>query len=143
MTSARRGIHMAVFVIMALFAAPLGAQAPTPLDTLKIRESIHAQIMALPTDTITAFCAPSYRRASRAVYIDTLRPAATPTNPECAPSEAHVLVRPNCVFTLAEFVQLRSRALYVVLICRPNAFGIPLHEPPPLERITESAGRVG
>lgn len=136
--------RLVMATLFALVAARADAQSPpVPLDTLNLRNDLHEAVMALPADTVVAFCAPQFRRDRSRVFIDWWNPTADPTNPLCGPREAHVLVRPSCVFTLAEFLQLRVRALYVVLICRPNAFGIPLHEPPPLERITESAGRVG
>ena len=62
----------------------------------------------------------------RAIYVDSLIPAAESINPDCGRRPV-VLKRPPCMFAPSEFYWLRLRAPYVVLVCgERTAFGMPL-----------------
>jgi hypothetical protein len=125
-------------------AGQVEAQMPHGTHAVSAEPPASRTIASVPPDSLAAFCAMSYRvdADAKEVTLVALRPAPVATNPECVGNEAAVLVRPGCVFNLLEFVQLRVRAPYVVLMCRPNgalqAVGIPLgaQGPQPGQRAT-------
>lgn len=139
-------MRIATLVLAFLLASPLGAQRTgdtlVRLDTLYGSPALIAAMTTARSDTVHAYCAPVFTRWRSTVRLDSLTIAARALNPDCGPREATVLLRPDCVFSLSEFVVLRVRALYVVLICRmggqAQGYGIPLGIlPRPGDRITE------
>jgi hypothetical protein len=126
----------AALALALLIAAPLSAQMQTPVEGVSIAESLHATIMALPDSAYRAYCITHYRRdPGQRIYIDDMRPAARAMNPDCDPRDAILLVRPYCAFSLEELHWLPVRVLYVVAMCRPNAYGMSMRRPS-LERST-------
>lgn len=77
---------------------------------------------------MSAWCAPQYRRdpGTWNMWVDSLVRSERTSAPDCAPREAVVLIRRECVFSPLEFVFMRERWGYVVVVCAPNAVGIPL-----------------
>ena len=125
----------ALLALALLVALPLPAQSVRAYrgDTLNMTPQLSAVLEATPPHETAAFCAPAYRRRGGNLWVDSLEVAPLAANPDCDPRAAVVLVRPVCAFTVAEFIGLRYRALYVLLICRPNAVGFSLGN---LERST-------
>jgi hypothetical protein len=133
-------------VLAFLLALPVNAQSgdSLTLDTLYASPALIAAMTAARADTVHAYCSPVFTRWRSTVRLDSLRLASRALNPDCGPREATVLLRPACVFSLGEFVVMRVRALYVVLVCRTGGqtqgYGIPLSKSrDPSERIAGTA----
>ena len=110
---------------LLLLATPTAAQQPL-FDRLNVTQDVSVAIEAVPADSVVAFCATKWRRdeEEKAIYVVEMRPAERPVAPLCKSSEVPLLIRPSCVFHLFEYATWRPP--YVVILCRPNAFGIPL-----------------
>ncbi len=109
------------------------------LDTVRL-DPKYSGFVSAPVQPI-AFCAPlrGWRRdpATYNVWLDSLVSQPQPVAPDCAPGEATVLIRPSCVFAIAEFLFMRPRAQYVALICPPEGYGMPLTRSYPRVQSTE------
>lgn len=112
-------------LLVVLCAPGLEAQRSLVYDTVAVTPALDRVLATLTEQSVERYCAPRYRRIARNIYIDSLAPALV-TNPDCTPREALILIRPVCAFTVREFLTLQVRALYVLMICRPDAVGIPM-----------------
>jgi hypothetical protein len=127
---------------LAFVAAPLGAQISVggvPVDTLvRVPVTFVQKWENLPVDsTWLAYCAPVYQRGRGVIQLDSLVPVFPPVNPTCPPRSAVILIRPACAFLIPEFLHLRYRALYIVIIARGTcAVGIPLRDWPQTDDVT-------
>lgn len=119
---------------LVLAASPLAAQMG---DTVQVRPAVHRTVGASVGDSLAAWCAVRWRHVSaqRSVFVDSITPAAVPINPDCGDAAA-ILLRPACVFAPSEFLELRLRARYVILICEGGrrATGYPLRAASPEAR---------
>lgn len=139
MTNVRRVMHMAAVLIMAVIAAPLGAQA-APDSVFRFPPAFGVYMQAQPDTVVRAFCVVTYSRYRGALTVDSLVVAPTATNPTCPPRQAVLLVRPLCAFTISEFLHLRYRAVYVAIWGRANGCvqGLPLRDWPQADDITSA-----
>lgn len=110
-----------------LLAAPCGAQG-VPFDTLKTRPAVSVQLRRVAADSLGAWCVVRGRHdaAGRSVYVDSIVEVPEAVNPDCN-GRPVLLKRPPCLFAPSEFLWLRIRASYVILVCgEGHAFGIAL-----------------
>lgn len=125
-----------IAIALALASPRVTAAQRVQLDTINSTPALDA---ALARATgMGAWCAPAYRRKDYNVWVDSLTFVEVPFSPDCPSRDAVVLLRKDCVFTVTEYVWMRPRAVYVILLCPPMGVGIPIGL---LERPTQRAGR--
>ena len=114
-------------VLLALASVVVEGQS---LEKLEATASVVSQVDSLiPDGELGAFCATVW---DRPVGLATVRVAAIRqlpgvwVAPQCNNMELPILVRPQCVFSVGEYVAWRPTGLYVILVCRPNAVGVDL-----------------
>lgn len=147
MTRVHLTVLSVIFTVLSVMPPSLGAQASiggVPADTgFMFPAAFVRYVLALPDTAARAFCVVTYTRARGIMDVDSLVPVEPASNPTCPPRQAVLLVRPECLFTIAEFLHLRYRALYVAIWApqRRCALGLPLRDWPQADDVTQRVAR--